>query len=115
MCSTSSRSSSRSASWRSASGPPPPDIGLPVVVEHGPNPRVEREAHYYRATHTHLRDLGLQPHLLSGSLLHSLLEVALRHRDRVRIETIRPRVDWRVPGRAADEAAPPRAPSQTRS
>jgi UDP-sulfoquinovose synthase len=91
------------------------DIGLPVMVEHGPNPRVEREAHYYRATHTHLRDLGLQPHLLSGSLLHSLLEVALRHRDRVRIETIRPRVDWRVPGRAADEAAPARRRSQTRS
>jgi UDP-sulfoquinovose synthase len=94
------------------------DVGVQVVVEHGPNPRVEREAHYYRAAHTHLRDLGLEPHLLSDSLLHSLLDVALRHRDRVRTETIRPRVDWRVPGRRTPEEAVPASPgrrNQTRS
>src|SRR5262249_56959386 len=56
------------------------------------------ERDYYRAAHAGLRDLGLEPHLLSGSLLNSLLEIALRYRDRVRREVILPGVDWRVPG-----------------
>ena len=94
-------------------------VGLPVTVEHVANPRVEREAHYYRAAHTRLRDLGLEPHLLSDSLLHSLLDVALRHRGRVHAETIPPRVDWRIPGRRQTAGEPASAPlrrgAQTRS
>src|SRR5215813_6235607 len=73
-------------------------LGLSVAIRHLPNPRVEGERHYYRAAHTGLRDLGLEPHLLSGSLLNSLLEIALRYRDRVRQEVILPGVDWRAPG-----------------
>ncbi len=73
-------------------------LGLAVAIRHLPNPRVEGERHHYRAVHTGLRDLGLEPHLLSGSLLNSLLEIALRYRDRVRQEVILPRVDWRAPG-----------------
>jgi hypothetical protein len=60
----------------------------------------------------------LEPHLLSESLLHSLLDVALRHRDRVREETILPRVDWRVSGRRIGvqlAAGPSRRRAQTRS
>jgi UDP-sulfoquinovose synthase len=71
-------------------------LGLSVDVQHLPNPRVEREEHYYNAAHTRLLDLGLQPHLLSDSLLDSLLGIAIAHRDRVREETIFPRVDWRT-------------------
>ena len=74
-------------------------LGLSVALRNLPNPRVEREHHYYRAAHTRLHDLGLEPHLLSDTLLHSLLEVALRYRDRVRPEVILPDVDWRRPGR----------------
>lgn len=84
--------------------------GLAVEVMQLPNPRVERETHYYRAAHTRLRDLGLEPHLLSDSVLHSLLDVAVRHRDRVRRETIAPRVDWRLPGSRPSGPTP-----QTRS
>jgi UDP-sulfoquinovose synthase len=73
-------------------------LGLSVAIHHLPNPRVEGERHYYRAAHTGLRDLGLTPHGLSGSLLNSLLEIALRYRDRVRREVILPGVDWRAPG-----------------
>jgi UDP-sulfoquinovose synthase len=73
-------------------------LGLAVAIRHLPNPRVEGERHHYRAVHTGLRDLGLEPHLLSGSLLNSLLEIALRYRDRVCQEVILPRVDWRAPG-----------------
>jgi UDP-sulfoquinovose synthase len=71
-------------------------LGLRVAVRHLFNPRVEREEHYYNAVHTRLLDLGLEPHLLSESLLDSLLEIAIAHRDRVREDVILPRVDWRA-------------------
>ncbi len=71
-------------------------LGLTVDVQHLPNPRVEREEHYYNATHSRLLDLGLQPHLLSDALLDSLLGIALAHRERVREETIFPHVNWRT-------------------
>src|SRR5881296_196161 len=70
-------------------------LGLDVCVDTVPNPRVEREEHYYNAVHTRLLDLGLDPHYLSDSLLDSLLNIAIRHRDRVREDVILPRVDWR--------------------
>src|SRR5262249_44957839 len=72
-----------------------PEPGLRAEVQPLPNPRVEREEHYYNAVHTRLLDLGLEPHLLSNSLIDSLLEIALQHRDRVQRDVILPRVDWR--------------------
>ncbi|MPZ99531.1 MAG: NAD-dependent epimerase/dehydratase family protein [Dehalococcoidia bacterium] len=66
-----------------------------VQVDHLPNPRVELEDHYYNAKHSKLRDLGLEPHLLSDSLLDSLLNIAIEHRDAVQSGSIKPRVDWR--------------------
>ena len=68
---------------------------LDVRVENVDNPRVELEEHYFNAKHTRLLDLGLQPHALSGSLLDSLLNIALEHRDRIDERLIRPRVNWR--------------------
>ena len=51
-------------------------IGLKVTIDHLPDPRVEKEEHYYNAKHSKLVDLGLEPHLLSESLLDSLLNIA---------------------------------------
>jgi UDP-sulfoquinovose synthase len=70
-------------------------FGLAVHTEHLPDPRVEAEEHYYNAKHTKLADLGLKPHLLSDALLHSLLNIALRYRDRADISLLMPRVNWR--------------------
>jgi UDP-sulfoquinovose synthase len=64
-------------------------------IEHLDDPRVEQESHYYRAAHTKLLDLGLAPHLLSDSLITSLLALVERHRERVDTSVIRPTVDWR--------------------
>jgi UDP-sulfoquinovose synthase len=72
-------------------------VGLAVEIEHLPNPRVEAEAHYYNAKHSKLMDLGLQPHLLSESLLDSLLNIALMYRDRIDSTLILPQVNWRYP------------------
>jgi UDP-sulfoquinovose synthase len=90
----------------------------PVTIEHPPTPRVEKEEHYYRAAHTKLLDLGLVPHLLTASVVRSLLAVCEQYKDRVDPAAILPTVDWRStssslvtsgshgnPGPAADEAA----------
>jgi UDP-sulfoquinovose synthase len=66
-----------------------------VTVENLPNPRVEAEGHYYNVKHTGLTELGLQPHLLSDTLLTSLYEIADTYKHRADLEAMRPRVTWR--------------------
>src|SRR5689334_14499148 len=66
-----------------------------VQVEHLDNPRVEAESHYYKVTHTGLVELGLEPHLLSDTLLTSLYAVADRWKHRVDQAALRPSVRWR--------------------
>jgi UDP-sulfoquinovose synthase len=63
---------------------------------HLPDPRVEKEEHYYHAKHSKLLDLGLEPHFLSESPLDSLLNIAVRYRDRIDAAVFLPRVNWRV-------------------
>jgi UDP-sulfoquinovose synthase len=72
-------------------------LGLTVEVEHLPDPRVEAEQHYYNAKHSKLIELGLEPHLLSDSLLDSLMNVALEYRDRIDPAVMMPRINWREP------------------
>ncbi|MEO0803329.1 MAG: NAD-dependent dehydratase, partial [Cyanobacteria bacterium J06642_2] len=71
------------------------DMGLKVEIDHLENPRVEAEEHYFNAKNTKLLDLGLQPHYLSDSLLDSLLNYAIKYRDRVDQKQILPQVKWR--------------------
>ncbi len=88
------------------------ELGLEVRVEHIPDPRVEAEEHYYNAKHSKLIELGLKPHLLSDSLLDSLMNIALRYRDRIDASKMMPQVNWRKarnarrPGASAEAAAP---------
>jgi UDP-sulfoquinovose synthase len=72
------------------------EYGLQVEVEHLDNPRVEKEEHYYKATHTKLLDLGLEPHFLSETLIESMFGAIEKHRDRVIPELIRPKTRWRA-------------------
>ena len=88
------------------------ELGLEVRVEHIPDPRVEAEEHYYNAKHSKLIELGLKPHLLSDSLLDSLMNIALRYRDRIDASKMMPQVNWRKarnvrrPGAPSEAAAP---------
>ncbi|MGI5267575.1 NAD-dependent epimerase/dehydratase family protein [Nonomuraea sp. CA-218870] len=66
-----------------------------VVVDNLANPRVEKEEHYYNVVHSGLVELGLEPHLLSDTLITSLFDVTKRYADRVDLDAMRPRVDWR--------------------
>jgi len=70
-------------------------LGLNVAIEHLPDPRVEAEEHYYNAKHTKLIDLGLEPHRLSDSLLDSLMNIAVQHRERIDTSILFPRINWR--------------------
>ncbi len=72
-------------------------LGLNVEIDHIPDPRVEAEQHYYNARHSKLIDLGLQPHNLSESLLDSLVNIAMKYRDRVDLALMLPQVNWREP------------------
>ncbi len=69
-------------------------IGKEVEIRKYPNPRVELEEHYYNATNTKLRDLGLQPHLLGEELVHSLLGLIGTHASRVIDSAILPTTTW---------------------
>ena len=66
----------------------------PVTIEMVENPRVEAAEHYYRAVHSRLFDLGLEPHLLNETLVESLFAVAERHKDRADHSLFAPSVRW---------------------
>lgn len=70
-------------------------LGLKVEIERLPDPRVEAEEHYYNARHSKLIDLGLKPHYLSDALLDSLMNIALRYRDRIDPAMFLPQINWR--------------------
>ncbi|MGH9774986.1 MAG: NAD-dependent epimerase/dehydratase family protein [Candidatus Acidiferrales bacterium] len=70
-------------------------MGLRVEIDHLPDPRVEAEEHYYNAKHSKLVDLGLRAHLLSESLLDSLMNIAVQYRDRIDASLMLPQVNWR--------------------
>jgi UDP-sulfoquinovose synthase len=71
------------------------EMGLKVEVNHLPDPRVEAEEHYYNAKHSALVNLGLQAHLLSDSLLDSLINIAMMYQERIDASLFMPHVNWR--------------------
>jgi len=82
-------------------------LSLKVEIDHIPDPRVEAEEHYYNAKHSKLIQLGLQPHLLSDSLLDSLMNIALRYRERVDTSMMMPKVNWRQARNDRQQAGKP--------
>ena len=72
-------------------------MGIEVEIDHLASPRVEAQQHYYNAKHSKLIDLGLRPHYLSESLLDSLMNIAVRYKDRVDLSLFTPQVNWKNP------------------
>ncbi len=71
------------------------EYGLDVDIQPVENPRVEKEEHYYNAQHTKLIHLGLEPHLLSETLVETMFGQIKRHQDRVITDHILPKTTWR--------------------
>ena len=72
-------------------------LGLTIEIDHIAEPRVEAEEHYYNAKHSKLIELGLEPHFLSDSLLDSLMNVAMKYRNRIDASVMLPQINWRRP------------------
>jgi UDP-sulfoquinovose synthase len=70
-------------------------MGWEPIIENITNPRTELEEHYYNAKHTKLLDLGLQPHMLSETLIDGLLDTVKSHSDRVNKRLLYPRHNWK--------------------
>lgn len=68
--------------------------GIDVEVRSIENPRKEAEEHYYNPTYTGLKELGLEPHLLSTDKLAGMLEFISRHKSRIDESYIMPKVKW---------------------
>ena len=69
-------------------------VGLDVTAKSIPNPRKEAEEHYYNPAHSGLLELGLEPNLITPERLATMLELLIRHKDRIHERLIMPRVSW---------------------
>jgi len=69
-------------------------VGLDASVRPIPNPRKEREQHYYNPAHSSLIELGLKPHCMTTEVLVDMLGRVQRHASRIDHARILPRVSW---------------------
>lgn len=69
-------------------------MGLDVAIKSIPNPRKEKEEHYYNPTHSGLRELGLIPHYMTDDVVAATLERIIANKDRIVTDRIMPRVRW---------------------
>ncbi|WP_082234076.1 NAD-dependent epimerase/dehydratase family protein [Halobacillus massiliensis] len=69
--------------------------GFSTEVKKIENPRIENEDHYYHAKNTKLRDLGLEPHLLTDDVIRDILKVAVENKDRIIKENVLPSITWK--------------------
>jgi len=70
------------------------NLDLEVTVESIKNPRKEMEDHYYNPAKQGLAELGLDPHYMSEEVLSEMLEIVMRHRERLDVRKIMPRISW---------------------
>jgi len=69
--------------------------GLDPKVEHIANPRIEAEEHYYNAKHSALPALGLEPHLLTDSVVKGMIGMVQQMHGRIDPSVVAPSVKWR--------------------
>ncbi|MRH42487.1 NAD-dependent epimerase/dehydratase family protein [Aquibacillus halophilus] len=71
------------------------EAGLDVEITKIENPRIEAEDHYYHAVNTKLRDLGLEPNLLTNEVLSDILKAVLENKTHVKKENVLPSISWK--------------------
>jgi UDP-sulfoquinovose synthase len=81
---------------------------LDIKIKNLPNPRIEKEEHYYKVDHEQLRKLGFKPTRTIEETLDIMLKDLSKYRDRVleRSEAILPKTTW-PRGLAKDVAKAP--------
>lgn len=71
-------------------------LGLNVRIQPVPNPRLEKEEHYYQVEHTHLKNLGFRPTRSINETITIILRDLMRYKYRIieKKESILPRTRW---------------------
>jgi UDP-sulfoquinovose synthase len=67
---------------------------IDVSINRIPNPRKEREEHYYNPKHSGLTELGLVPNFMTDDVIASMLDRVKRYSNRIDPRKIMPRVAW---------------------
>jgi UDP-sulfoquinovose synthase len=69
-------------------------LGIAADIKPIPNPRKEKEEHYYNPQFTGLKTLGLKPHPLTEEVLAEMIDYAVSKKDNIVPARIMPRVSW---------------------
>ncbi|MBM4286579.1 MAG: NAD-dependent epimerase/dehydratase family protein [Deltaproteobacteria bacterium] len=69
-------------------------LGYSVRSNYLPNPRIEKEEHYYNPTYTGLLELGLEPHYLTHETLSEMFQVVEKYKDNINMSAIYRGVKW---------------------
>ncbi|MEK7560027.1 MAG: NAD-dependent epimerase/dehydratase family protein [Patescibacteria group bacterium] len=70
-------------------------LGLSVQIKNHPNPRVEKEEHYYNPKNTSLLSLGLKPHYLSDEFVKKMIQKIMSHKEHIDHYVIHPTIQWK--------------------
>lgn len=70
-------------------------LGYSVTIEHTPNPRIEKEEHYYNACHTGLLKLGLKPHYLTDEVLEDFFRFVGKFENNINREIFYKGISWK--------------------
>jgi UDP-sulfoquinovose synthase len=81
-------------------------MDLNVQVRSVPNPRKEKEDHYYNPAHSGLLQLGLEPHFMTDEILADMLAKVLRSKKEIDTSRILPRVSWNSSAQLTAAAVP---------
>lgn len=68
--------------------------GVEAVATSVSNPRVELEDHYYNAQHTALIELGLQPTLLTDTVLDEMFATVHKYASQINLGLFPPSIQW---------------------
>lgn len=69
-------------------------MSLNVQINSIPNPRKEKEEHYYKPSHSGLLDLGLKPHFMTEEVIAGLITKVHAHAGKINPSKVLPRVRW---------------------
>lgn len=69
-------------------------IDIDVKINQLPNPRLEKEDHYYNPENTGFTELGLKPNYMTEPVLERMLRMILKNSDKINRDIIQPRVKW---------------------
>jgi len=71
--------------------------GLDVRIKNIKNPRIEKEKHFYKVEHNHLKNLGFKPTEKIEKTLDMMIQDLLRYKDRIKKKknVIMPKTTWK--------------------